>query len=91
MTDKHTWDTIHKYALQADKEHNTKDFCKFIRKISNQITCSKCKNHMLKYIEIKKPENATSFFKWSWEFHNEVNIILNKPTVSYEQALTYYS
>ena len=42
-----------------------------------------------KYDKIKKanPPRTDDFFVWTWEIHNEVNINLDKPTFSLQDAI----
>jgi hypothetical protein len=59
------------------------------------LPCGECRNHMSTYlatINIDRFLNTRyNLYLWSWEFHNSVNIRLNKPTVDFKSSYFYYS
>jgi len=77
------WFSIHVEALNV---MTIEDSSAFIRNTTNKINfipCEHCRNHALVYLG-KNPINkygssADAYFKWSWEFHNYVNVNNVKP------------
>ena len=55
--------------------------------------CKKC--HAFYTENLYELENIDkepmSLFKWSWNLHNKVNQKLNKPIISYEEALSLWT
>ena len=72
------WLTIHILAFHSTTKDSQKIFCSAIRIICSNIPCSNCRQHALDYIESNPPEkyvseDSKSIFKWSCDFHNNVN------------------
>lgn len=84
------WENIHTNAAKATTSQQYKPFYTWIRSLSNQILCGKCKQHMITYIESNPPEKHNNPFMWSWEFHNDVNLRLGKPIMDYSTAVIKY-
>lgn len=84
------WDNIHIKAAQSKTIQQHKEFCLWIRKIIESISCSSCRVHAQQYILDNPPENAKNAFVWTWEFHNNVNQRLAKPQLNYGSAAIRY-
>jgi len=85
------WAFIHNIALGYNDINNyqTKNnFNIFFNSIGDVIPCKKCSKHYKEYILNNPPnlENKDSLFKWTIDIHNNVNKILNKDIITYEEA-----
>lgn len=93
------WFSIHLLALNAEDANSKKYFIKYIQMLCDNIKCSKCKNHLIDYVEKNPPEDCwgitpkidektkcTGMFYWSWKFHNAVNLRLDKPVITLADA-----
>ena len=72
------WITIHILAFHSTEINSQRIFCLTIRIICSNIPCITCRKHAIDYINSNPPEhyiseNTKSMFKWSCEFHNDVN------------------
>lgn len=89
------WFSIHLLALNAQDTCSKKVFIKYMERLKETFPCAKCRKHMERYMnanpiqEFWDKENG--FFKWSWIFHNAVNIRLGKKFLDYEEALNLYT
>ena len=92
------WHTIHIAALGYPSEPSyaqkraAKEFYESLRIL---IPCPICREHFIVHLE-KYPitphlDRKADLFRWTILLHNEVNKILNKPTVTETQVLAYYS
>ena len=59
--------------------------------------CIKCQEHAKHYVtrnplmKAVKSKEELSMFKWVVDFHNEVNLRLNKKIFNYEEALQMWN
>lgn len=91
------WLSIHITALKMGED----TFLNWIRIMISSIPCETCRSHASKYLTDNPPEaykdiyNSTGdlvgMFKWSWIFHNDVNMRLSKPVLDYNTAYRMYS
>jgi len=91
------WHSIHITALLIDQEI----FLKWIKIQVASIPCPTCKEHASQYLLENPPEkyenvydtnhNLIGMFKWSWKFHNDVNLRLKKPLLDYTTAYSIYN
>lgn len=84
------WLVLHVLGVWADTPDKVKIYCTLARFIINYMRCEDCRNHASQYLKDFPPENATSMFIWSWEFHNFVNKRLEKPEMPYATARSLY-
>ena len=92
--DLRSWDKIHRMAAGAINDESKSEFEKYIRYLSYNFPCSKCRPHIMdrllnypisSYYGIKDSNNREiGIAKWSWEFHNGVNERLRKNITSWE-------
>jgi hypothetical protein len=92
-----TWYIMHNTALKLNEE----TFSDWVRLLIDSIPCNNCRSHALEYIEINPPENflgienekgePIGMFQWTWQFHNNVNIRLNKEILDYDDAYRMYT
>jgi hypothetical protein len=93
------WKIIHKQALRSNTKSKKKSFQDFIENLIEDFPCSKCKPHFKKMYE-EIPLNTfdgnlylgldISYFYWSVHIHNLVNLRLNKPMLSFEEAYSIH-
>lgn len=82
-----TWQLLHMYAyLNQDK----KSIINLFHSLSNALPCKKCSNHMQQYLKRFPIDSSTNLFKWTVDFHNEVNKRTNKKVITYEEAKQIY-
>jgi hypothetical protein len=91
------WRIIHIAALNMSAD----DFIKFINLQIIHILCMDCRNHAIEYLKNNPPESYKNvydvngefvgMFKWSWKFHNDVNIRLKHQLMDYNTAYALYS
>ena len=85
------WHFIHTIALTYPSEPTETDkqnYLQFLKSLENVLPCNFCAEHFKENM-IKIPprlDNTMEFFNWSVDMHNEVNIMNNKPTLTYEEA-----
>uniref|UniRef100_A0A6C0AG00 thiol oxidase n=1 Tax=viral metagenome TaxID=1070528 RepID=A0A6C0AG00_9ZZZZ len=88
------WHSLHLMAANANTTETKKSVLWFIKILSNNFYCLKCKEDFLEYIKKDNPSlyinQKEGLFYWSYNFHNSVNKKLNKPIMSYEEAKKLY-
>ena len=84
------WKDLHIYAKTWNG--NAEEQQQFIGKIKNRIPCGECKGFWVQETKDNPApsESADSFFKWTVDVHNKVNVKLGKSEMSLEEALTLY-
>lgn len=99
------WFVIHVMAYYARDMFSKLNFIQLISTICENHKCSECKNHCLEYMKLNpinewfnwtsedegdEGDRDLGIFRWSWIFHNAVNTRLNKPLLSWKEALEIY-
>lgn len=88
------WYTIHKYAAKADEEKTGRmksAYREYIKMLSeDSLPCADCSKHMREYLQSNPLESASSYFEWSYNFHNSVNRRLGKSEEDYGTAKNLY-
>jgi hypothetical protein len=81
------WTTIHLLSIK-DPEL----FRSYLKFIQENFPCIICRNHINEYFKNNPIENIKTGeeFKWSWMFHNEVNIRLGKSYMGWSTAYKIY-
>jgi len=88
----HLWAYIHTITVidYANCEYTTNKAIEILKNIKNIIQCPKCvilyEQHLEKLNSVN-PSEPMVLFQWSVEVHNAVNRKLNKPEISYDQAV----
>ena len=90
------WYIFHTLAFKLKKDHENllPMLINFIKKSCNELPCPDCKTHALRYIKqynIDKVKTKEELVIYLTTFHNVVNRMLNKPTLSYEQSNELYN
>lgn len=95
------WFLIHTMAIKAVTEDLKRAFVVNINGLCDSMKCQKCKGHFRKFIDTYDLRKYWSIrdgkgrdiglFKWTWELHNQVNKMLNKPQPSLDSAYAFYN
>lgn len=65
-------------------------YVKFFESLPDILPCAMCGRHLKENLTTM-PVDTSDLFRWTVDIHNLVNEQINKPEVSYEQALGYWS
>jgi hypothetical protein len=91
------WFVIHTIALNYPNNPTYQDKRNhedFFNQLVYMIPCDKCRIHyrqrLDKYPVIQHLENSDTLFRYTILIHNDVNEMLNKPRLSYEDVLKFY-
>jgi hypothetical protein len=94
----HYWATLHFMASTYDKNPNSSikaTMKNFIQSLPVFLPCKECQDHAFDYIKKtsldKVVENRMALFTFFFNFHNSVNLRLNKPLMKFEDALALYN
>lgn len=97
------WYTIHRTGRLSTNERRKQQFVDLMNSLRDDggFPCLKCRKHIGEYMDSHPFEpywnlkdalgEDIGMFKWSWEFHNEVNRRLGKPYVSWDDALRIFT
>jgi hypothetical protein len=92
---KHFWYMLHfitlEYPENPSDEHKL-HYSQYLHDLTHVLPCEKCSKEYMSYITSNPPsiDNRDTLFSWSVDFHNYINIHLNKPCMSLEQARKMY-
>ena len=94
----HLWKSIHYMAIGAPKQFNDNDkhnYKQFFKNLGNWIPCEVCSQHYKENftkinIDDYLKTNIT-LFQYTHQLHNNVNKILGKRIMPYEEAYKIYS
>ena len=83
------WHTLHLLALHATTSKLKEAYITMVTLLADNFGCESCKDDFKNYVsQIRKYYHIEQgMFKWSVDFHNFVNVKLNKPVVEYNDAL----
>nr|QBK90228.1 MAG: Erv1/Alr family disulfide (thiol) oxidoreductase [Pithovirus LCPAC102] len=94
------WLNIHVFALGAITMDKIYQYIEYIKFIMPKLPCNECRNHAIEYIinnpleeyiNIKNEKDIyIGMFKWTWIFHNTINMRIRKNTIDYDTALYMY-
>lgn len=93
------WFVMHVVALDATTIAKKRSFCNMIDTVVPKIQCTKCKGHATEHVKKYPPRKSkvytrhgrdVSMFRWSWVFHNSVNVRLGKSIMSFQEAYDTY-
>ena len=91
------WASWHIKSVYADTESKKGEVARNIALDIKNFPCLKCQTHAKYYvsrnplIKAVKNKDPLSMLKWTVDFHNEVNLRLNKKIFSYEEALQMWN
>ena len=86
-----TWLLLHSISFNYTTKKR-KEVENFLYSLNEVLPCRYCRESMTKHIK-KYPPNLNSrreFVTWMIDFHNLVNVSLNKPIVSFDEAIKIY-
>lgn len=94
------WFTIHLLAKNATDYNSNIRFVKYMKLLSKNYPCLKCRKHIEKYL-LENPINIHKklynkdkiniyMFKYTWYFHNDVNSRLNKQLLPFNEVYNMY-
>lgn len=94
------WISIHLKAKHAIDEKSKEAFIDYMFLLGEEFPCGKCRGHLQEYLRDHPFEpymnledekgHQIGMFKFSWLFHNAVNLRLHKPFVTWQNALAMY-
>lgn len=87
------WSVVHMTALSAPDDldpEKAQAYVRFFESLPDILPCAMCGRHLKENLETM-PVDTSDLFRWTVDIHNLVNEQINKPAVSYEQALGYWS
>jgi hypothetical protein len=94
---KHAWIFLHSVSMNyPDNPSNQdrKNYKDFFENLKYVLPCEVCKKHFTQHIYHNPIEPALhskrKLVEWVIEVHNQVNITLNKPTMTYDQVIDLY-
>lgn len=95
------WFKIHSDGVAAKTQSLKESFVININALCDGFKCKHCQPHFRKYINDHPIENYFNIkdkkgidigiFKWTWEFHNAVNLRLGKYQPTLEESYEYYT
>lgn len=95
---KHYWFVFHVVGTNYPESPSIEDkmaYAHFYRELWRFIPCKTCSvNYSMHYNQFPVEnhlDSNTTLFKWTVEFHNIVNVSLNKPIMSLNDAIVHYS
>ncbi len=92
-----TWMLMHSMVLKINDNITTSqlnDLKGIIRNICTNLPCPYCTQHALSYLNSNKFDLISTIYGlriFMHTFHNNVNIRLKKPTITYEEHIVLYS
>lgn len=87
------WYLLHLMAAHAKSEKEIEAVHTIISTLSLWFFCMRCREHFRKNLLDFPPPKVNKhneLFIWTVEIHNRVNVLNDKATVSYREALDYY-
>lgn len=91
------WASWHIKSIYANTESKKGEVARNIALDIKNFPCLKCQTHAKFYVSrnplikaVKNKDNL-SMLKWTVDFHNEVNLRLNKKIFSYDEALKMWN
>ena len=94
------WLSTHVLAIDSVNDMAIAFFIAWINKMVYRLPCPICVKHATDYLSKNPIEPYINYvnsygvrngmFTWSWEFHNDVNIRLDKEVISFENAYNMY-
>lgn len=86
-----SWLLLHSISFNYTKNKKT-EVLTFLNALSDVLPCRYCRESMKKHMK-KLPPNLNSrrdFVTWMIDFHNLVNVSLNKPVITFDEAISIY-
>lgn len=80
------WREMFTWALHLG-EQGRKPFEFWIYNLVKRFPCEKCRSHFEHHLKLNPISKNPDVSKWVWNFHNNVNRRLDKPIITYEDAV----
>ena len=87
------WRCLHLYADRVDEEYEASrknligTFKKYVESTGELLTCGTCRGHFKENIKLLPvPDDPVDVFRWSWKFHNAVNVSSGTRELTFEEA-----
>ena len=84
------WEFMHavtfSYPISNPSDEEQKNMRNFFVFIGNLLPCQECRYHFIKLLETTPPDVSSrhALSNWLVDRHNDVNVRLHKPTLSYD-------
>ena len=92
-----TWKVIHCLSFKSNKNIKTNelnDLKNIISQIMANLPCPYCASHAISYLSstnFKSIKNINDLITYLFNFHNNVNMRLNKPTITLDEHNKIYT
>ena len=92
-----TWKLIHCIPIKANKNIKPEEFNELkqiLTRIMSNLPCPYCTSHAISYLSTtnyKSIQNLNDLILYLFNFHNSVNIRINKPLITFEEHNTIYN
>lgn len=94
----HAWIFLHSVTMtypQHPNEIEKQQYKNFFLNLQNVLPCDKCQEHYIENLKKLPIDNAlhsrNDFVEWFIKIHNEVNKVLNKPILTYDEVMKEYN
>lgn len=91
------WHSMHMIALGYPEHPKHADrvmYRKFYSELGQVLPCAACTVNYKKHLDElpidKYLDDNAALFEWTVKLHNVVNLIIHKPTLTLDEARTYY-
>lgn len=95
------WFWLHLKSYHATTYEKAIAFIEDLWLLAANHPCPNCRKHMTAYLINNPPRDHTDYideqtgrnvgmFRYTWMFHNDVNLRLGKPTMSFEMAISQF-
>jgi hypothetical protein len=90
------WHWLHTTAINyshTPTRRDARDVFTQIWRFVTQLPCIECRTHAVTYVRAHPPnlKNNSTLQNWAWQFHNNVNMRLNKPALTFGEYRQVYS
>ena len=94
------WCALHRLAASANTDIGKKLFVNYMNVLSKTFPCISCREHIIEYMgknpiskygKIRNDEGIdVGYFKWTFKFHNAVNVRIHRAEFSWDEAYSLY-
>lgn len=91
------WQHFHRFALHTFDPEAPEEAITFYTAFTDKIPCRSCRDKYQALLQgqmqimSRDLRKRLSLFRWSWRFHNIVNMLLQKPQISFKEALSIHT
>jgi hypothetical protein len=94
---KHGWIFLHSVTMaypDEPTENDKQNYKSFFNYVSIVLPCQVCRKHLRQHMDETPIDNALrnkkTLVEWLVHIHNKTNIILGKPTLTYQEVIEIY-